>query len=213
MANLDQLPVSTDAEKSRDPIPEVRNFPKPEDQQLVDALLRDPLTSAARHLQEITGGRYRSIQSAATNAWKRLQKPKVQDYMRLQQERIRRAADLEQNDLLQMLAMVMRTDITQIAQWDDEGRVTFTEPDKLPTHARRAIKKLKTKTRYFENGGKETTTELELYSNIEALKLFAEIAGLKGPDGSTNINNYGVIYMNPPQTQDEALQGKTIYEG
>lgn len=205
-------------ETERAPIPEIRQYPRPQDQALVDAILRDPLTTAAEHLQRLNDGKYASLSSAATQAWKRLRRPEVQEYMRVQQERIRQAADLESHDLLQMLTMIMRTDITQIVAWDEHGNVTYKDPSQLPTHARRSIKKIKSKTRQFEsqNGDitTETTTELELYSALDAMKLFSEIAGLKGTDGSTNIDNRGgVIYLNPPQSENEALDGKHVYEG
>lgn len=209
-----------DERKEAPTLPQITKFPAPEDQQLVDAILRDPLTSAAEHLQAIkqrsgTKG-YKDLSSAGCQAWKRLQKPEVKAYMRIQQERIRVAANLEGNDLLQQIAGIMLTDMTQVAEWDDQGRVTVKASDELSRHARGAIKKLKTKTttRHFENGDTEetTNTEIELYSRLEAIKLFAEVAGIKDSEGTISVQN-GVIVLNPPQTEAEATKGKTIHEG
>jgi len=212
-----QMTTQSDDDPKRAPMPEITEFPSPVDQQLVDAILRDPMTPAGVHVQQIMPGQYKRLNSAASRATRILQKPVVQRYMRVQQERIRRAADIEQSDLLAHLAMIIKTDITQVATWDEQGRVTFAETDQLPTHTRRAIKKIKTKTttRHFERGGSEetVTTELEMYSHLDAIKLFSEIAGIKGTDGSVHIDNHGVIYLNPPQSPEDALKGKTIHEG
>lgn len=215
----DQLPTTPD-EPERQDLPQITRFPRPEDQQLVDAILRDPLTPAAAHMQALKARRdgqgYASMNTAAGQASKRLKRPEVQAYLRIQQERIRIAADLEKDDLLQHLASIIHTDISQIARWDDEGRVIVQASEDLPTHARRSIKKLKTRTtrRYFKEGDMEETinTELELYSRTEAIELFAKVAGVLKEAGSVNVQN-GVIIMPPVMSEDEATKGKTIHEG
>ncbi|MFW6076625.1 MAG: terminase small subunit [Hyphomicrobiales bacterium] len=206
-----------DDDRKDAPLGELREFPDPLDQQLVDAMLRDPLLSAAEHIQALTGNKYASMKSAATQAWRRLNKPVVQAYMRHRQERLRRAAELETEDLQQHLTMIINSDITQVAQWNDQGRVKFAASDALPTHVRRAVKKLKTKvtTRHFEQGGSEetVTTELEMYDRQHAIELFAKLGGmLKGDGPAVNVQN-GVILMPAPETEEQATKGKTIYEG
>lgn len=212
------LPAESDR-KEREPLPQITEFPRPADQQLVDAILRDPLTSAATHLQQIKiredGRPYKSPNIAANQASKRLARPEVRAYMHAQQERIRIAAGLERDDLLQHLAMIIHTDMTQVARWDEDG-VHIMPSDELPMHARRAIKKVKTRTtrRYFQNGDCEetTNTELELYSAPEAIELFAKIAGVLKDGGTVNVQN-GVIVIPAPMSEAEAIEGKTIHEG
>lgn len=217
----EQLPApgNQGERREREPMPEVTKYPDPFDQQFVDECLRDPLTPAAEHLRRLQPGKWddKKRNQAAVAAYKRLQKPVVKEYMRVQQERLRIAADLEREDLQQQLVAVINTDIGQVAQWDDEGRVVFAASRDLPTHTLRAIKKLKTKTtrRYFKDGGMEetTNTELEMYSRHEAIELFAKIGGiLKDERGGLNVEK-GVIIMPAPQSEEEATQGKVIHEG
>jgi hypothetical protein len=86
------------------------------------------------------------------------------------------------------------TKITDIMEWDDEGKVKVKASKDIPDHALQAIKSLKV--------NKDGNLELELYDKVGVLRLLAKASGLlDNPDESDKPSVIG-INIKPPDVQD-----------
>jgi hypothetical protein len=86
------------------------------------------------------------------------------------------------------------TKITDIMEWDDEGKVKVKASKDIPDHALQAIKSLKV--------NKDGNLELELYDKVGVLRLLAKASGLlDNPDESDKPSVIG-INIRPPEVQD-----------
>jgi hypothetical protein len=86
------------------------------------------------------------------------------------------------------------TKITDIMEWDDEGKVKVKASKDIPDHALQAIKSLKV--------NKDGNLELELYDKVGVLRLLAKASGLlDNPDESDKPSVIG-INIRPPDVQD-----------
>jgi hypothetical protein len=86
------------------------------------------------------------------------------------------------------------TKITDIMEWDDDGKVKVKASKDIPDHALQAIKSLKV--------NKDGNLELELYDKVGVLRLLAKASGLlDNPDESDKPSVIG-INIRPPDVQD-----------
>jgi hypothetical protein len=86
------------------------------------------------------------------------------------------------------------TKITDIMEWDDEGKVKVKASKDIPDHALQAIKSLKV--------NKDGNLELELYDKVGVLRLLAKASGLlDNPEESDKPSVIG-INIRPPDVQD-----------
>jgi hypothetical protein len=86
------------------------------------------------------------------------------------------------------------TKITDIMEWDDEGKVKVKASKDIPDHALQAIKSIKV--------NKDGNLELELYDKVGVLRLLAKASGLlDNPDESDKPSVIG-INIRPPDVQD-----------
>jgi hypothetical protein len=89
------------------------------------------------------------------------------------------------------------TKITDIMEWDDEGKVKVKASKDIPDHALQAIKSIKV--------NKDGNLELELYDKVGVLRLLAKASGLlDNPDESDKPSVIG-INIKPPDVQDVDL--------
>jgi hypothetical protein len=89
------------------------------------------------------------------------------------------------------------TKITDIMEWDDEGKVKVKASKDIPEHALQAIKSIKV--------NKDGNLELELYDKVGVLRLLAKASGLlDNPDESDKPSVIG-INIKPPDVQDVDL--------
>jgi hypothetical protein len=86
------------------------------------------------------------------------------------------------------------TKITDIMEWNDEGKVKVKASKDIPDHALQAIKSIKV--------NKDGNLELELYDKVGVLRLLAKASGLlDNPDESDKPSVIG-INIKPPDVQD-----------
>jgi hypothetical protein len=86
------------------------------------------------------------------------------------------------------------TKITDIMEWDDDGKVKVKASKDIPDHALQAIKSIKV--------NKDGNLELELYDKVGVLRLLAKASGLlDNPDESDKPSVIG-INIRPPDVQD-----------
>ena len=92
------------------------------------------------------------------------------------QKRLERSSTITGNReaiAYQMVSMAM-TNITQIATWDDQGRLRVKTASEIPEHALASIKKIS--ARVDKEGN--SYLEVELYDKVALLRLLAKASGL-----------------------------------
>ena len=111
----------------------------------------------------------------------------------------------------QELAAIGASEITDVLNWDENGRTTMLASDQIPEKARRNIKKMKvTPTKYGNQ------LEVEMYDKIAALRLLAKHYGMLNVDTSQNRPSVLGINISGPETvyevkekdNDEKEEGK-----
>jgi hypothetical protein len=124
--------------------------------------------------------------------------PSLQNWggIRSIQKRLERSATITENReaVAYSLLCMANTKITDIMEWDDEGKVKVKASKDIPDHALQAIKSLKV--------NKDGNLELELYDKVGVLRLLAKASGLlDNPDESDKPSVIG-INIRPPDVQD-----------
>ena len=95
----------------------------------------------------------------------------------------------------QELAAIGASEITDVLNWDENGRTTMLASDQIPEKARRNIKKMKvTPTKYGNQ------LEVEMYDKIAALRLLAKHYGMLNVDTSQNRPSVLGINISGPET-------------
>jgi hypothetical protein len=86
------------------------------------------------------------------------------------------------------------TKITDIMEWDEDGKIQVKASKDIPEHALQAIKSIKV--------NKDGNLELELYDKVGVLRLLAKASGLlDNPEESDKPSVIG-INIKPPDVQD-----------
>lgn len=124
--------------------------------------------------------------------------PSLQNWggIRSIQKRLERSATITENReaVAYSLLCMANTKITDIMEWDDEGKIQVKASKDIPDHALQAIKSLKV--------NKDGNLELELYDKVGVLRLLAKASGLlDNPDESDKPSVIG-INIRPPDVQD-----------
>ena len=126
------------------------------------------------------------------------QSPSLQNWggIRSIQKRLERSATITENReaVAYSLLCMANTKITDIMEWDDDGKVKVKASKDIPDHALQAIKSIKV--------NKDGNLELELYDKVGVLRLLAKASGLlDNPDESDKPSVIG-INIRPPDVQD-----------
>jgi len=101
----------------------------------------------------------------------------------------------------QELAAIGASEITDVLNWDENGRTTMLASDQIPEKARRNIKKMKvTPTKYGNQ------LEVEMYDKIAALRLLAKHYGMLNVDTSQNRPSVLGINISGPETVYEVKE-------
>ena len=92
------------------------------------------------------------------------------------------------------LLCMANTKITDIMEWDEDGKIQVKASKDIPEHALQAIKSIKV--------NKDGNLELELYDKVGVLRLLAKASGLlDNPEESDKPSVIG-INIRPPDVQD-----------
>lgn len=97
------------------------------------------------------------------------------------------AQGLARIKVLEGLAALSLSDMTDVVTWDDTGRAVFKATDELPDHIRQSITKLKVDP---ETG---RITEIEMGSKVAALT--ALMKGLRMDKPTVNVNATGPVQV------------------
>lgn len=124
--------------------------------------------------------------------------PSLQNWggIRSIQKRLERSATITENReaVAYSLLCMANTKITDIMEWDDEGKIQVKASKDIPEHALQAIKSIKV--------NKDGNLELELYDKVGVLRLLAKASGLlDNPEESDKPSVIG-INIRPPDVQD-----------
>ena len=102
----------------------------------------------------------------------------------------------------QELAAIGASELTDILDWDSNGRVQVKDSANLPERTKRAIKKVKILPTQYGN-----QVEVEMHDKIAALRLLAKHYGMLNVDSSLNKPSVLGINIQGPETTYE-IQAK-----
>ena len=124
--------------------------------------------------------------------------PSMQNWggIRSIQKRLERSATIMENKeaVAYSLLCMANTKITDIMEWDEDGKIQVKASKDIPEHALQAIKTIRV--------NKDGNLELELYDKVGVLRLLAKASGLL--DSPENSDKPSVIGINirPPDIED-----------
>ncbi len=124
--------------------------------------------------------------------------PSMQNWggIRSIQKRLERSATIMENKeaVAYSLLCMANTKITDIMEWDDQGKIQVKASKDIPEHALQAIRSIKV--------NKDGNLELELYDKVGVLRLLAKASGLlDSPEDSDKPSVIG-INIKPPDIED-----------
>jgi len=128
--------------------------------------------------------------------------PSMQNWggIRSIQKRLERSATIMENKeaVAYSLLCMANTKITDIMEWDDQGKIQVKASKDIPEHALQAIKTIKV--------NKDGNLELELYDKVGVLRLLAKASGLlDSPEDSDKPSVIG-INIKPPDIEDVEIK-------
>jgi hypothetical protein len=128
--------------------------------------------------------------------------PSMQNWggIRSIQKRLERSATIMENKeaVAYSLLCMANTKITDIMEWDDQGKIQVKASKDIPEHALQAIKTIRV--------NKDGNLELELYDKVGVLRLLAKASGLlDNPDDSDRPSVIG-INIKPPDIEDVEIK-------
>ena len=128
--------------------------------------------------------------------------PSMQNWggIRSIQKRLERSATIMENKeaVAYSLLCMANTKITDIMEWDDQGKIQIKASKDIPEHALQAIKTIRV--------NKDGNLELELYDKVGVLRLLAKASGLlDSPDDSDRPSVIG-INIKPPDIEDVEIK-------
>jgi hypothetical protein len=128
--------------------------------------------------------------------------PSMQNWggIRSIQKRLERSATIMENKeaVAYSLLCMANTKITDIMEWDEEGKIQVKASKDIPEHALQAIKTIRV--------NKDGNLELELYDKVGVLRLLAKASGLlDSPDDSDRPSVIG-INIKPPDIEDVEIK-------
>ena len=121
---------------------------------------------------------------AKVEASKLLTNPNVQSYLmwKLRQILSKDDCQIDEGKLIRESNAIAHASLTDVIEWDKEGRVKVKASSEIPREVASAIKKIKSTTRTIpqEDGPpiEETKIEIEMHDKKGALDLLARIAGM-----------------------------------
>ena len=118
-------------------------------------------------------------------------------------ELLKSNSNVKREAVEQELAAIGASEITDIIQWDDAGKVTIVDSDSLPIRSRRSIKKMKVMPTQYGN-----QIEVEMHDKLGALRLLAKHYGMLNVDSSQNKPSVLGINIKGPQTTYEIKEKK-----
>ena len=124
--------------------------------------------------------------------------PSMQNWggIRSIQKRLERSATIMENKeaVAYSLLCMANTKITDIMEWDEDGKIQVKASKDIPEHALQAIKTIRV--------NKDGNLELELYDKVGVLRLLAKASGLlDSPEESDRPSVIG-INIKPPDIED-----------
>ena len=75
--------------------------------------------------------------------------------------------------LAEALLSISQAKVTDVVDWDDQGKVTIKDMDKIPEHALQSIKKIKARP-----VGENYEVEIEMIDKVRVLQMLAKSAGI-----------------------------------
>ncbi len=130
--------------------------------------------------------------------------PSMQNWggIRSIQKRLERSATIVENReaVAYSLLCMANTKITDIMDWDEDGKVRVKPANQIPDHALQAIKSIKV--------NRDGNLEIELYDKVGVLRLLAKASGLlDAPQESDKPSVIGVNIKPPTIIEQRVING------
>lgn len=120
--------------------------------------------------------------------------PSMQNWggIRSIQKRLERSATIVENReaVAYSLLCMANTKITDIMDWDEDGKVRVKPANQIPDHALQAIKSIKV--------NRDGNLEIELYDKVGVLRLLAKASGLLDAPQETDKPSVIGVNIKPP---------------
>lgn len=148
---------------------------------------------------------------AAANAARLLVSRKVQDYLRwkLTALTMQDGCEIDEGRLIREAGALAHSSLTDVIEWDAEGRMTLKPSCDIPREVAASIKKFRSVTKVIpvQDGDdiEETRVEIEMHDKKGALDLLAKIAGmLRDTKEASDFQNYTLnMYFGPPPSKEK----------
>lgn len=113
-------------------------------------------------------------------------------------------SDDEREGVKQELAVIASSDITQVMEWKEDGRVSLRSSDDIPLETKKAIKKIKVTPTRAGNA-----IEIEMHDKVSALRMLAKHHGLleASLDKTDRPSVIGINMTGPVVTHYEEKDG------
>lgn len=149
--------------------------------------------------------------SLAVQASRLLRDPAVQKELQVALTERKRRTNIEGDMVVLELARLGFSDLTDVATWDEEGKVKLKPSHEIPKRIRRAIKEITTKvTRYgIDDDVVETTvTTVKLHDKVKPLELLLDHTGVRKPkpDADNDENREQIVVVLPDNGRGSADQ-------
>ena len=113
-------------------------------------------------------------------------------------------SDDEREGVKQELSVIASSDITQVMEWKEDGRVALRSSDDIPLETKKAIKKIKVTPTRAGNA-----IEIEMHDKVSALRMLAKHHGLleTSLDKTDRPSVIGINMTGPVVTHYEEKDG------
>lgn len=141
-------------------------------------LLIDEIIKGTPHKESYFKAGYTGTKNIDKLVYKILNKPKIKTEIQRRRQKLAQKSDIKGEQIINELKALALSNITDIINWDEEGKVTVRSSAELPQSVKKAIKKIKHTSRsYYEKGDltrKDDTIELEMHQKITPLEKLGE---------------------------------------
>jgi hypothetical protein len=184
---------------------------------LVDAYVANGFNGAGAY--KAAGYKVKGPNIANTEAAKILSNPLVSEYLcwKLRQVTAKKDCQIDEGRLIRESSALAYASLTDVLDWDKEGRVKVKASSEIPREVAAAIKKIKSTTRSIpqEDGPpiEETKIEIEMHDKKGALDLQARIAGMLRETKVADYSNYtlNMYFGEPPEEKEGCATNHSIH--
>lgn len=130
-----------------------------------------------------------TVRSASMMGSKLLHKPRVQRIMQELRAEREKSTRIDRNRVVEEIARIAFSNITDFAEWDDEGNLKVKPSESIPREQAAAISEIFHDITDTKDGGVRIKKRFKLYDKIKGLELLAKHVGLLDHHGKTRLGS------------------------